>query len=101
MGITLDSFGNHFEITCDSFGYRLGITRESLGQHRLDYPLLGLHTDYTFEMVLCGMGAFVYDMTCTCFTSNAYQNLTEYFFMSVTRYKTFEMRSELKAWWVA
>ena len=31
--------------------------------YRLDYCLLGLHSDYTFEMMLCGgMGAFVYDI---------------------------------------
>ena len=54
-------------ITSKSLAIHLGIVWESLeshlGQHKLDYPLLGLHSDYTFEMILCGgMGAFVYDM---------------------------------------
>ena len=47
-------------------GYHLEITLGSIGDH-LGLPLLGLHSDYTFKMMLCGgMGAFFHDIHLSC-----------------------------------
>ena len=67
LEITRESLRNHLEITWESLRNHIGITWESLGNHlglrRLDYPLLGMPSDCTFEMMLCGgMGTSVHDI---------------------------------------